>query len=124
MLELVPNPFKDEGRGFVDEMIPRFFVEVSGKRTPAKMELSNRALVDWQVAVKKVRKVNPEKECPFYSPSTQNLELRTCLGLMKDLFDFRFKLGDFDKFPGSLAGVMAAVYKQRTEEYVSEKIDF
>ena len=60
------------------------------------------------------------KVCPYYSPSTQNLELRTLLAKLKDQHNFRFVLRDFNNFEGSLRGVMAAVYRQRYEEWLRQ----
>ena len=118
MLVEVPNPYYDMGMGYTLKKIPRIFTMLGGARTNAKRDLANQVLRDWQVAVRKKKKVDEKKVCPFYSPSTQNLELRTFMAKLKDQYSFQYVLKDFVGFEGSLGGVMAAVYKQRYEEWV------
>ena len=126
---MVPNIFYDLGRGLTSKKIHNIFVMMSGQRSNEKRDLANQALRDWQVDLKKKvpkkgkkRMKNGEevKVCPYYSPSTQNLELRTLLAKLKDQYNFRFVLRDFNNFEGSLGGVMAAVYRQRYEEWVRQ----
>ena len=99
--------------------VPAILVALSGEATKQKLDLANRALVDWQVRVKKVKKLD-KNECPFLQPSTQNMELRCWFSMMKDKYDFRFKISDFMKFNGSLGGVMKALYQKRVETWVSK----
>ena len=128
MLVMVSNIFYDLGRGRTNRKTQNIFVMMSGRRTNEKRDLANQALRDWQVDLKKkvkkskkkVKKGEETRVCPYYSPSTQNLELRTFLAKLKDQYDFRFVLRDFNNFEGSLGGVMAAVYRQRYEEWVRQ----
>ena len=53
MLVLVENP--NFVPGLNEELIPAAFVAVAGEKTPTKLHLANRMLVDWQVCFKKTR---------------------------------------------------------------------
>ena len=121
MLKKVRNPFHNRYIGESTPFIHRIFVEMSGTPSNAKKALINQALVDWQVSVKKKKEnIDETKECPFYSPSTQNLELRTFFSVMKDFYNFQYLLRDFNKFEGSLGGVLAKLYQSRVVKYVSD----
>ena len=74
ILELVPN--KSWKVLNQPKLIPRAFLVLAGSKTIAKVRLCNELLVNWQINIKKKAKVK-EGKCPFYSPSTQNVELRT-----------------------------------------------
>ena len=120
MLKKVKNPFHNRFLGNSSPYVHRIFVEMSGRPTNDKKALINQALVDWQVALRKKKEVaDEEKECPFYQPSTQNLELRTFFGVMKDHYNFHYVLKDFNKFQGSLGGVLSKLYQARVQKYVS-----
>lgn len=120
MLELIPNPFTMIGAGEREPEIPRLIVAISGDREPCKQELANRAFCCWQTRAKKAKCA--EGECPFYQPSSQNMELRTLIGKLKAKYNFKYVLGDFNQFPGSLGSVLKALYSQRLEEWVSNEL--
>ena len=126
ILVLVPSKFYNLGQGLTNKNIQNIFVMMSGDRSNEKRDLANQALRNWQVdlkkvkkvRMKKVKKVDKTKVCPYYSPSTQNLELCILLAKLKDQYDFRFVLRDFSNFEGSPRGVMTAVYRQQYKEWI------
>ena len=118
MLMLVPNKFHTFGTDETPEKIARLFVEMSGPKNAFKKELANSAMVDWHVALRKAKKVDEEKECPFLQPSSQNMMHRTLMSRLRDCYDFRFTSADFTKFNGSLGGVLALLYRQRQKKWV------
>ena len=121
MLTKVPNPFHNPLLGRSPPTIHRIFIEMSGSPTNAKKALINAALVDWQVSVRKKKNVDEKKECPFYAPSTQNLDLRTFFGVLKDRYNFQYKQREFNKFEGSLGGVLMQLFQARVKEWGSLK---
>ena len=118
MLVLVPNKFYTFGTEEAPDKVARLFCEIGGPKSPYKKELANTAFVDWHVSLRKVKKVNEEKECPFLQPSSQNMIHRTLMSRLRDCYDFRYTTGDFTKFSGSLGGVLASLYNQRVKVWV------
>ena len=123
LLKKVKNPYYNpiiNGRRGI-QYVPLILVEMGGAPTPEKQALANKALVEWMVSVKKKNadKLDDTKVCPFYQPSTQNLQLRTFMSVLKDNYNFNYTLSDFKKIDGSLAGALAKFYAQRAEKYVS-----
>ena len=116
MLVLVENP--NYVPGLNEELIPAAFVAVAGEKTPTKLHLVNRMLVDWQVCFKKTR-VTKKDKCPFYQVSTQNNHLRTFFGVMKRQYNWKWSDSDFKSFPGSLAGILGHLYDKRRKKWVS-----
>ena len=57
--------------------------------------------------------------CPFYQPSTQNVELRTFFAHMARTHNWQFNENDLKGFTGSLDAVIAELYDQRLKKYVS-----
>ena len=122
MLKKVRNPFHNRYIGESTPFIHRIFVEMSGTPSNAKKALIKQTLVDWQVSVKKKKEnIDETIECPFYSPSTQNLELHTFISVMKDFYNFQYLLRNINKSEGSLGGMLKKLYQSRVVKYVSEK---
>ena len=99
------------------EMVPACFVVCSGKKTPEKLHLTNRMVVDWQVRFQKIR--YKKDECPFYQPMAQNMLIRTFFGAMKNFHGWLWTDSDFCKFKGLLAGIIEEIYNKRREQWVS-----
>ena len=123
MLVLVPNKFHAYGAEEKVQKVVRLFVLISGPKEPFKKELANSALVDWHVSLKKEKKVDETKECPFLQSSTQNMMHRTLMSRLRDNYDFRYTTGDFTKFKGSLGGVLSSLYNQRVKKWVRKKFE-
>ena len=119
MLEHVANPQYAPGLGKHEKMVPRVLVAVGGEKDDKKLELANHTLVDWQMDLKKKAKVDEKKECPFYTPGSQNGLVRTFFGKVKFFYDWRWSLADFSAFPGALDGVLVALYAERRLKWVS-----
>ena len=50
-------------------MVPRIFVELGGKRTPAKLQIGNKSMVDWMRELKKI-KMTKKDRFTWYQPVT------------------------------------------------------
>ena len=119
MLEHVDNPFYVEGITPDDEKtVHRVFVLLNGKPDLKMKRLCNAMLVDWQGNLK-LKKIKKDKTCPYYSPKTQNTELRIFMAYMKSVYDWQYETKDFFGYNGALVQVLAATYAQRQKEYVS-----
>ena len=92
---------------------PRILVEVGGLKTPSKIMLLNKALIDWMAVCKKK---SAAAKCPWYQPSTQNQRLRTLFGSCAKRFDWQIEVGDFD-FKGGLKGFIETLYMKRYKEF-------
>ena len=92
MLEEVRNPIIRVGSAVQEPTLPRILVEISGPKSAAKQELTNRALVDWQVNLR-MKKVKAG-EYSYYAPVIQNMELRTFFAKMKDFYSFQYNLSN------------------------------
>ena len=124
LLVEVPNPNKTFSRVGSDraEFVPLAFVAGSGEITQPKLELVNSMLCDWQVdlQLKRKPKAGGKKECPFYSPSTQNQLLRTFYSHMGKHHGWRFTENNFKGWKGCVDGLLAELYAQRLKLYVSQ----
>ena len=101
----------------VDAQIPRGFKEVAGITNIAKIRLANHMLVDFMVLLK-MQRVPKGQALQYYAPKTQNMMLRTLLGVMKDFYNWQIEMDDLDGFEGCLVGVTSELYKQRHKVYV------
>ena len=88
----------------VDAQIPRGFKEVAGITNIAKIRLANHMLVDFMVLLK-MQRVPKGQALQYYAPKTQNMMLRTLLGVMKDFYNWQIEMDDLDGFEGCLVGV-------------------
>ena len=95
------------------KVYPKILVDVGGPKTPSKILLLNKALIDWMAVCKK--KAHGAK-CPWYQPSTQNQRLRTLFGSCIKRFDWQIEIGDFD-FKGGLKGFIGNLYTKRYKEF-------
>ena len=92
---------------------PRILVEVGGLKTPSKIMLLNKALIDWMAVCNKKKAA---AKCHWYQPSTQNQRLRTLFGSCAKRFDWQIEVGDFD-FKGRLKGFVETLYMKRYKEF-------
>ena len=111
---LEPVILKRRGK---NRTIPALFAILSGTVTRNKVELANRALVDWQVRVRK--KVVGKKGCPWFQPSSQATDYKTFLGKMYKEYDWELSQSDFKGFEGSVNAVTEKMFNDRREEWVS-----
>ena len=120
----MPNPNKTFSRVGSEraEFVPLAFVAGSGEITQPKLELVNSMLCDWQVdlQLKRKPKAGGKKECPFYSPSTQNQLLRTFYSHMGEHHGWRFSENNFKGWKGCVNGLLVQLYAQRLKLYVSQ----
>ena len=115
---MVDNPIYVRGVTMeVDAQIPRGFKEVAGITNIAKIRLANHMLVDFMVLLK-MQRVPKGQALQYYAPKTQNMMLRTLLGVMKDFYNWQIEMDDLDGFEGCLVGVTSELYKQRHKAYV------
>ena len=98
-------------------LVPAIFAALSGLVNQRKIQVANKAIVDWQLRLKKAR-VGKQK-CPFYQPSTQCVEYRSFLGRMKKHHDWGFNEGHFSGFPGSVKSVLDDIFQKREKVWVS-----
>lgn len=120
MLELVDNPNRILGCNDTDARIPRFLAEIGGEKDEDKMLLANLVLVEWSLAVKKVKPIkDPATEFPWLQPSAQNVMIRTLFGRLKKYYNFQYDKSDFCGWTGCLGGALAKLYSQRHKKYVS-----
>jgi len=116
MLKSVKNPQFVVGNGSPE--VPFAFPSVAGIPTRKKLHLANAMICDWQLNLRK-KGVVKDGECPYYQPSTQNVELRTFFGHMSKHHDWQFSDNELKGFEGSLYGCIQEMYAQRLEEFVS-----
>ena len=127
MLEPTSNPNFIAGEKNSTKEVAMAFVAIAGEKTSQKLRLANAMFCDWQLNLKMKKKKRKKADenfsdpCPFYQPSTQNMELRAFFGRLKKHHNFKFRQEDFSGFHGSLNGMMEEIYEQRVEQYVSEK---
>ena len=122
LLAEVENPFfraTRKHRTCKKEMVPLLVTACAGEREKEKLELTNALIVDWFIQMKKVRLPKNGKECPWYAPSSQNMQLRTFLSHMNKTYGWPWKQSDFTGWDGCLNGVMKELYNQRYEKWVS-----
>ena len=110
VLKPVENPFTRNK----NERIPHLFVLCSGPMDRKKRDLANRAVVDWQLRLKK-KKVKKGK-CPWYAPSSQNVERRTFLSKMTRDYEWQWNENNLSGFDGCLDSVIAGTYAAREKE--------
>ena len=108
-----------EHKGVTGEKNPGILIDIGGPKTPSKVMLLNKALIDWMAVCKKK---SAAAKCPWYQPSTQNQRLRTLFGSCTKRFDWQIEVGDFD-FKGGLKGFISKLYNKRYKEFsdVSER---
>ena len=106
------------------EYVPYAFVAMSGDVTQVKLELTNAMLCDWQVnlVLKRQPKAGGDKSCPYYNPSTQNKMLRTFYAHMKKEHGWQYTENSFKGWKGCVDGVLAEIYAQWLEKYVSSSM--
>ena len=123
---MIPNPFKTGGKASEDrpQLVPEVFTMASGSPDNDKRDLINAMVVDWQVDLRMSKPPKPPKTCPFYSPTSQNIQIRTFFAHMKKHYNWQYTDNDFKGFKGSLNSVMSALYKERYELYVSTNLVF
>ena len=95
------------------KMYPKILVDVGGLKTPSKVMLLNKALIDWMAVCKKK---SSNKKCQWYQPSTQNQRLRTLFGSCVKRFDWQIEVGDFE-FKGGLKVFIGDLYMKRYKEF-------
>ena len=100
---------------------PKILVSIGGKKTPAKVALANKALIDWMSTMRK----KGGGKCIWYQPSTQNQRLRTLLGSCAKRFGWEVKIEDFC-FENGLKGFLDALYAKRYKEFgkVRYRVDY
>ena len=96
VLKPVVKPFKGRNKA---EYIPHLFVLCSGPMDSKKRDLANRTVVDWQLCLKK-KKLKKGK-CPWYAPSSQNVERRTFLSRMARDYEWQWNENNLSGFDGS-----------------------
>ena len=96
-------------------MVPTIFIDIGGERTPAKMQIANKAVVDWMRTIKK-QKITKRDKFTWYQPVTQNQMLRTFIAHMSKTFFWPFDLDDFN-FSGGVIAEMKKMYEQRYKLY-------
>ena len=121
MLKNVKNPQFVVGNG--SSVVPFAFVAVSGFPSRKKLMLANAMLIDWQINLRK-KTTKKDEVCPFYQPSTQNVEMRTFFAHMAKMHDWQFSESELKGYKGSLTGVIQEIYAQRLEKYVSICLTF
>ena len=114
VLKPVENPFGGRNKA---EYIPHLFVLCSGPMDSKKRDLANRTVVDWQLRLKK-KKLKKGK-CPWYAPSSQNVERRTFLSRMARDYEWQWNENNLSGFDGCLDSVIASTYAAREKEWVS-----
>ena len=108
---LVKVPFT----GFEGETdAPIILVQCGGHVTPAKLNLINKALIDWQATTQK--KSGGSQDYCWYQPSSQNQRMRLFFASVKKRYDWRVNTNDFN-FTGGLTAFLKALYKRRHQEY-------
>ena len=109
LLQAVPH-----GVGGRRTMAPKLFVILGGEKTPEKVQIANKALIDWMAVMRK--KCQNGAAVPWYQPSTQNQRLRTLLGSTLKKYGWRFDITDFS-FRGGLKGFLDKLYDRRYKEF-------
>lgn len=97
--------------------VPAIFVALSGPVTRMKTQVANKAIVDWQLRLKKKRV--GKNGCPWHQPSTQCVEYRSFLAWMKSNHDWDFCEGSFTGFEGCVTAVLNDLFAAREKEWVS-----
>ena len=96
------------------KMAPKLFVLLGGEKTPEKVQIANKALIDWMAVMRK--KQTRSVKIPWYQPSTQNQRLRTLLGSTTKQYGWRYDIADFS-FKGGLKGFLDRLYDRRYKEF-------
>ena len=122
LLVEVANPNKTSSRVGSErsEMVPKAFVVLAGVKTQKKVELANAMLCDWQLDLKMKKLPKGKKECPFYAPVTQNMNLRTFYAHMRKNHGWNYYESDFKSWKGCLDGVLSERYAQRLKAFGDE----
>lgn len=94
---------------------PKILVDIGGEKTPTKVMIANKALIDWMASMKKK---SPGSKCIWYQPSTQNQRLRTFLGSCNKRYGWTLEIGDFN-FKGGLKGFVDKLYAKRFKEFAN-----
>ena len=92
------------------KMAPKLFVVLGGEKTPEKVQIANKALIDWMAVMRK--KAGKSVKVPWYQPSTQNQRLRTLMGSTAKQYGWRYDVADFS-FKGGLKGFLNWLYDRR-----------
>ena len=108
---LQPIPHKLTGR---EKMAPKLLIDLGGEKIPEKIQIANKALIDWMAVMRKKSKNPPD--FPWYQPSTQNQRLRTLLGSTSKSYGWRYEMSDFS-FKGGLKGFLDKLYAKRYKEF-------
>ena len=93
---------------------PKILVELGGRKNLVKVQLANKALIDWMSLMKK-KNCRPGK-VDWYQPSTQNQHLRTFLGNCSKHYDWNIELSDFS-FKGGLKGFIEKLYAKGFKDH-------
>ena len=107
---LKPVKFKTFGK---KTSHPKILVDIGGKKTPTKVMIANKALIDWMASMKKK---SPGSKCIWYQPSTQNQRLWNFLGSCGKRYGWALEIGDFN-FKGGLKGFVDKLYAKRFQEF-------
>ena len=94
--------------------VPLFVKVLAGEKSQAKLELTNKILIDWQVVTKKK---GVSSKCPWYQPSTQAMRLRTFFGSMNKSFLWKMKLEEDFTGEKMVSAVLAALFAKRLKKY-------
>ena len=108
---LQPVPHKLTGR---KKMAPKLLIDLGGEKMPEKVQIANKALIDWMAVMRK--KSKNSSDFPWYQPSTQNQRLRTLLGSTSKEYGWKYEMSDFS-FKGGLKGFLDKLYSKRYKEF-------
>ena len=114
---LAPVSVKRRGK---TKTIPALFAILAGNTTRDKIELANRAIVDWQIRVRK--KLVGKKGCPWFQPSSQATDYKTFLARMSADYEWQLVQSDFNGFVGSVDAVLEKLFQERRVEWVSDNL--
>ena len=97
--------------------VPAIFAVLAGPVTRTKIQLANKAIVDWQIRMRKERL--GKNKCPWHQPSTQCVEYRSFLARMRNSHDWGFSEKHFAGFVGSVKSILDDLFTKREEVWVS-----
>ena len=118
VLKAVKNPHYNPFDHNSQEFVPLAFVICSGRRDTKKIHLANAMLVDFNVHLK-LKRLNKDKTCPYYMPSSHHVKMRYLMGRLSNYHGWEIGESDLKGFKGSLAGVMQELYAEREKKFVS-----
>ena len=91
-------------------MTPKLLINFDDEKMPEKVQIANKALIDWMAEMQK--KSKNSSDFPWYQPSTQNQRLRTLLGSMSKEYRWKYEMSVFS-FKGGLKGFLDKLYSKR-----------